>query len=136
MSLRLVAVFTPFEDLTDPRIERSRRHELFDVVVVALCATLAGSDTWADIERFGKARIEWLRTFLRLKNGIPSHDTFGRVFSRLDPAGLLARTQQWLDDIGLVRPASASRTPALVQTNNSRTGEPPSVIGTGRLSEV
>jgi len=101
MSQRLVAVFTPFEDLTDPRVERSRQHELFDLVVVALCATLAGSDTWADIERFGKARIEWLRTFLRLENGIPSHDTFGRVFSRLNPAGLLARIQQWLDDIGL-----------------------------------
>lgn len=101
MSSRLVAVFTPFEDLTDPRVERSRRHELFELVVVALCATLAGSDTWADIERFGNARIEWLRTFLRLKNGIPSHDTFGRVFSRLDPAGLLACIQQWLDEIGL-----------------------------------
>lgn len=101
MSPRLVAVFTPFEDLTDPRVERSRRHELFDLVVVALCATLAGSDSWADIERFGNARIEWLRTFLRLKNGIPSHDTFGRVFSRLDPAGLLACIQQWLDDMGL-----------------------------------
>ena len=101
MSSRLVAVFTPFEDLTDPRVERSRRHELFELVVVALCGTLAGSDTWADIERFGNARIEWLRTFLRLKNGIPSHDTFGRVFSRLDPAGLLACIQQWLDEIGL-----------------------------------
>jgi predicted transposase YbfD/YdcC len=101
MSQRLVAVFTPFEKLTDPRVKRSRRHELFDVVVVALCGTLAGSDTWADIERFGKARIKWLRTFLRLENGIPSHDTFGRVFSRLDPARLLACIQQWLDDIGL-----------------------------------
>jgi predicted transposase YbfD/YdcC len=101
MAERLVAVFTPFEKLTDPRVRRSRRHELFDVVVVALCATLAGSDTWADIERFGKARLEWLRTFLRLENGIPSHDTFGRVFSRLDPARLLTCIQQWLDDIGL-----------------------------------
>lgn len=101
MAERLVAVFTPFEKLTDPRVRRSRRHELFDVVVVALCATLAGADTWADIERFGKARLEWLRTFLRLENGIPSHDTFGRVFSRLDPARLLTCIQQWLDDIGL-----------------------------------
>lgn len=101
MSERLVAVFTPFENLADPRIKRSRRHELFDLVVVALCATLAGSDSWADIERFGKARIDWLRTFLRLRNGIPSHDTFGRVFSRLDPARLLACVQQWLTDVGV-----------------------------------
>lgn len=100
MSERLVAVFTPFENLTDPRVKRSLRHELFDLVVVALCATLAGSDSWADVERFGIERIDWLRTFLRLENGIPSHDTFGRVFSRLDPARLVACIQQWLDDMG------------------------------------
>jgi hypothetical protein len=67
MSQRLVAVFTRFEDFTDPRVERSRQHELFDLVVVALCGALAASDTWADIERFGKARIEWLQTLLQLK---------------------------------------------------------------------
>jgi predicted transposase YbfD/YdcC len=101
MSKELIDVFTSFATLTDPRIERTRRHELFDLVVVALCATIAGSDGWADIERFGIRRLEWLRTFLRLENGIPSHDTFGRVFSRLDPAGLVACLKQWLDDIGL-----------------------------------
>ncbi|HUY90369.1 MAG TPA: ISAs1 family transposase [Pirellulales bacterium] len=100
MSERLVAVFTSFENLTDPRVERRRRHELFDLVVVALCATLAGSDNWADVERFGNERLDWLRTFLRLAGGIPSHDTFGRVFSLLDPARLVACIQQWLDDIG------------------------------------
>jgi len=100
MSQRLSAVFTTFETLTDPRIERTRRHELFDLVVVALCATLAGSDTWADIERFGNERIAWLRSFLPLVNGIPSHDTFGRVFSMLDPAQLVACIRQWLDDVG------------------------------------
>jgi predicted transposase YbfD/YdcC len=100
MSQRLVAVFTPFEDLADPRIERTRVHELFEIVVVALCGTIAGADTWADIERFGNERIDWLRTFLRLEAGIPSHDTFGRVFAMLDPAGLVACIQQWLADIG------------------------------------
>jgi predicted transposase YbfD/YdcC len=100
MSQRLVAVFTPFEDLTDPRIERTRAHELFDLVVVALCGTIAGSDTWADIERFGNQRLSWLRTFLKLTEGIPSHDTFGRVFARLDPAELVACIQQWLEEIG------------------------------------
>lgn len=100
MSSRLVSVFTPFENLTDPRVERTRRHELFDLVVVALCGTIAGSDSWQDIERFGKERLDWLRTFLSLAEGIPSHDTFGRVFSRLDPAQLAACIQQWFDDIG------------------------------------
>lgn len=100
MCKRLVAVFTPFEDLTDPRIERTRVHDLFELVVVALCGTIAGADSWADIERFGNNRLTWLRTFLRLEGGIPSHDTFGRVFARLDPAELVACIQRWLDDVG------------------------------------
>lgn len=100
MSNRLVAVFTPFEDLTDPRIERTRVHNLFEVVVVALCGTIAGADSWADIERFGNHRLSWLRTFLKLESGIASHDTFGRVFSLLDPAELVGCIQQWLHEIG------------------------------------
>jgi predicted transposase YbfD/YdcC len=100
MSERLVAVFTPLETLTDPRIERTRRHELFDLLVVALCGTIAGADSWADIERFGNDRLDWLRTFLRLENGVPSHDTFGRVFALLDPAQLVACIRQWLDEVG------------------------------------
>jgi predicted transposase YbfD/YdcC len=100
MSQRLVAVFTPFEDLTDPRVERTRIHNLFDLVVVALCGTIAGADSWADVERFGNDRLPWLRTFLKLENGIASHDTFGRVFSRLDPAALVGCIQQWLHQIG------------------------------------
>jgi predicted transposase YbfD/YdcC len=100
MSQRLMAVFSTFEDLTDPRIERTRRHELFELLVIALCGTIAGADSWADVERFGEKRLDWLRTFVRLENGIPSHDTFGRVFAMLDPAKLAACIQQWLDDVG------------------------------------
>lgn len=100
MSERLVAVFTPFENLTDPRVERTRAHDLFELVVVALCGTIAGSDSWADVERFGNERLPWLRTFLKLRNGIPSHDTFGRVFSLLDPAQLVDCIAQWLRDVG------------------------------------
>jgi predicted transposase YbfD/YdcC len=100
MSQRLVAVFTPFEDLTDPRVERTRVHDLFELVVVALCGTIAGADSWLDIERFGNERLGWLRTFLKLEEGIPSHDTFGRVFARLDPAQLAACIQQWFVEIG------------------------------------
>lgn len=100
MSQRLVAVFTPFENLTDPRVERTRVHNLFELVVIALCGTIAGADSWADIERFGNQRLSWLRTFLQLTEGIPSHDTFGRVFARLDPAELVNCIQQWLAEIG------------------------------------
>lgn len=94
-------IFTTFVSLTDPRVERTRRHELYEIVVISICATIAGSDTWADIERFGNQRFEWLRTFLRLENGVPSHDTFGRVFSRLDPAKLSACVVQWLEEVGI-----------------------------------
>lgn len=100
MSKQLIEMFTAFEDLTDPRIERTRVHDLFELVVVALCGTIAGANSWVDIERFGNARLPWLRTFLKLKEGVPSHDTFGRVFSRLDPAKLVNCVQQWLRDIG------------------------------------
>jgi predicted transposase YbfD/YdcC len=100
MSPRLIEVFTKFETLTDPRLNRTRRHELLDVVVLALCGTIAGADSWADIERFGHERLAWLRTFLTLANGIPSHDTLGRVFARLDPAQLVTCIQQWLEEIG------------------------------------
>src|SRR5260370_42173047 len=85
MSGRLVAVFTPFENLTDPRVERTRVHDLFELVVVALCGTIAGADSWADIERFGNLRLSWLRPFLKVPDGIASHDTFGRAFALLQP---------------------------------------------------
>jgi predicted transposase YbfD/YdcC len=74
-----------FADLTDPRIDRSRLHELIDIIAIAICAVVAGADTWDDIEDFGKAKHHWLKTFLDLPNGIPSHDTFRRLFERLDP---------------------------------------------------
>ena len=74
-----------FADLTDPRIDRSRLHELLAIVAIAICAVVAGADSWDDIEDFGKAKHAWLKTFLTLPNGIPSHDTFRRLFERLDP---------------------------------------------------
>jgi predicted transposase YbfD/YdcC len=74
-----------FAGLTDPRIDRSRLHELLDIIAIAICAVTAGADSWDDIEDFGNAKIAWLGTFLELPNGIPSHDTFRRLFERLDP---------------------------------------------------
>jgi len=73
-----------FADLKDPRIERTKRHPLINILTIALCAAVAGADTWVDIELFGKSKRWWFAKFLDLSNGIPSHDTFGRVFARLD----------------------------------------------------
>jgi predicted transposase YbfD/YdcC len=98
-----VELFAPFfVNLTDPRLERGKRHSLLDMLILAVCATLGNADGWADIERFGKAKLDFFRTFLELPNGVPSHDTFGRVFALLDPAALLACIQQWLDALGAV----------------------------------
>lgn len=67
-------------------MERTKRHQLLDIVTLALCAVLAGAESWVEVEEWGTVKLGWLRTWLPLPNGIPSHDTFGRVFSRLDPA--------------------------------------------------
>jgi predicted transposase YbfD/YdcC len=86
-----------FADLTDPRIDRSRLHELLDIVAIAICAVVAGAESWDDIEDFGKVKHDWLKTFLDLPNGIPSHDTFRRLFERLDPAEFQKGFVGWID---------------------------------------
>jgi predicted transposase YbfD/YdcC len=85
-----------FEDLPDPRLDRNKEHALLDILVLAVCAILAGCDSWVDVERFGRAKRDWFRKFLRLPNGIPSHDTFGRVFSLLDPEAFGACFTAWM----------------------------------------
>ena len=73
-----------FEGLDDPRIDRCKRHQLLDIITIAIRAVICGADSWVHVELFGKSKEEWFRTFLELPHGIPSHDTFGEVFSRLD----------------------------------------------------
>lgn len=73
-----------FVGLKDPRVERTKRHLLTDIITVAICGVICGADNWVEIEQFGKAKKEWFKTFLELPGGIPSHDTFGRVFAILD----------------------------------------------------
>src|SRR5512135_3619052 len=74
-----------FAPLKDPRSGNATLHVLLDILVIALCATICGAEGWTEFEIWGRAHETWLRTFLELPNGIPSHDTFGRVFARLDP---------------------------------------------------
>ena len=94
-----VAIKTYFRKLRDPRVRRRKRHLLLDIVVIALCAVISGCDDWQQIETFGRARHDWLKTFLRLPHGIPSHDTFERVFDRLDPQAFQAcfRDEQYAE---------------------------------------
>ena len=85
-----------FADLTDPRIDRTKKHLLGDVLVLALCAVIAGAESWPDIEQFGTSKHDWFRRFLALTNGIPSHDTFRRVFMALDPKQFAACFGRWM----------------------------------------
>jgi predicted transposase YbfD/YdcC len=94
-----LAIQTHFAALDDPRIDRTRLHDLLDIVVIALCAVLCGADGWEDIAKYGRSKQDWLRTFLRLPHGIPSHDTFRRVFCLLDPGAFHECFQRWIDDL-------------------------------------
>jgi len=99
-----------FDELEDPRVERTKLHALSDILFIALCAMICGADTWTEVELFGYSKQEWLRQFLPLANGIPSHDTFGRVFSRLDPAQLERCFLNWM---GALAEASQGRLVAI-----------------------
>ena len=73
-----------FSVLEDPRPDHTRRHKPIDIMTIAICGVICGADSWVELEQFGKSKEEWLKGFLELPNGIPSHDTFGRVFALLD----------------------------------------------------
>jgi hypothetical protein len=74
-----------FTDLTDPRVDRTKDHLMEDIIFITIAAVICGAETWNDIEQYGKSRQSWLNQYLRLSDGIPSHDTFNRFFSALDP---------------------------------------------------
>lgn len=79
-----VPFMAQFAILTDPRVERTRKHPLINVLVIAVCAVISGAESWYDLEVYGEAKEKWLKTFLELPHGIPTHDTFARVFAAID----------------------------------------------------
>jgi predicted transposase YbfD/YdcC len=89
------SILAYFARIPDPRMERTRRHSLVDILVLALCAVICGADSFCAIEAFGRARKQWLRTLLDLRHGIPTHDTLGRVFAALDPQALAEAFRRW-----------------------------------------
>jgi hypothetical protein len=88
-----------FARLSDPRTTPTCRHALTDVLVIARCAVLAGADTWDAIALFGRSKKEWFASFLALPNGIPSHDTFNRVFAALDPVAFRECFPSWMNAV-------------------------------------
>jgi predicted transposase YbfD/YdcC len=97
MSRSPLSITRHFRQLRDPRRNRRKLHLLMDIIVIALCAVIAGANDWQEIATFAQRRHDWLRTFLALPNGIPSHDTFERVFDRINPQAFLACFQRWVE---------------------------------------
>jgi len=91
-----------FAGLEDPRIERKKLHKLLDIIVIAICGVICGADNWVDIEMFGIKKEAWLRQFLELPNGIPSHDTFGRVFGLLKADQFQQCFYEWVKAVSQV----------------------------------
>jgi predicted transposase YbfD/YdcC len=89
-------VLRAFAQLKDPRVNRTRRHSLPDILAIAICGVICGADGWVQIAKFGRCKQEWFQTFLELPNGIPSHDTFGRVFAALNPQAFEECFAQWV----------------------------------------
>jgi predicted transposase YbfD/YdcC len=87
-----------FNDLPDPRAANAL-HRLGDILIIAVCAVICGADSWVDVETFGNAKLPWLSTFLQLPRGIPSHDTFGRIFAALDPDAFECCFQKWMSTL-------------------------------------
>jgi predicted transposase YbfD/YdcC len=88
-----------FAQVEDPRMERTKLYRLRDIIILAICGVLCGADGWVEIEEFGKAKEAFFTELLNLPNGIPSHDTFGRVFALIDPKQFEASFVQWVQGI-------------------------------------
>lgn len=97
-----ITIADHFSQMEDPRVERTKQHKLIDIITIAICAVICGADTWVAIETYGRAKYEWLKKFLELPNGIPSHDTFARVFARLNPEQFQQCFLNWIKSISKI----------------------------------
>jgi len=88
-----------FSSITDPRIDRTKRHKLIDILVIAICATICGADGWEEFELFGQAKQQWFESFLELPHGIPSDDTFRRVLCRIAPSQFQQCFLEWVRSV-------------------------------------
>ena len=88
-----------FSKLEDPRVDRNKKHELIDVIVLCVCAALSGAEGWCDIEEFGRTKLDWLRRYVPLTNGIPVDDTIARIISALSVSGFQECFLSWMEDV-------------------------------------
>ena len=99
MTKGILTISEHFSDIKDPRVERQKLHKLQDIMVIAICAILCGADNWVEIARFGKSKQAWFTQLLGLTNGIPSHDTFGKVFAVIDANQFEACFINWMSAV-------------------------------------
>lgn len=99
---QLVSLITILEEVPDPRVTALVDHDLSEILIIALCTILCGGDSFYDMEEFGQVRLDWLRTFLRLRNGAPTHDTYNRVFQALDPEKFGEVLARWTQSVRTV----------------------------------
>jgi predicted transposase YbfD/YdcC len=85
--------------IRDPRVERTKRHKLIDILIIGVCSVICGAETWEEMELFGRSKEEWFKSFLELPNGIPSHDTIARVFARIDPNEFRESFLGWIGSV-------------------------------------
>src|SRR5258705_11756857 len=100
----ILVFFESFSDLPDPRRSQGQRHKLLEILFIALSAVLCGADEFTEMEEFGQSRESWLRQYLELPHGIPSHDTFGRVFALLQPAAFEESFLRWVKELVELNP--------------------------------
>lgn len=94
-----ITIAEHFHNIDDPRIERRKLHKLIDIITISICAVICGAETWSDLELFGSSKYSFFQQFLELPNGIPSHDTFARVFARLNPEQFQQSFINWIQSI-------------------------------------
>ena len=93
---RTASILAHFAEVEDPRVEYLVDHKLIDILAIGLCAVIAGADNWTEVAQFGQEKEDWLGQFLELPSGIPSHDTFGRVFGQIDPDQFQTSFLSWV----------------------------------------
>src|SRR5947209_18592906 len=94
-----LSLFDSLDQVPDPRRERTKLHQLVDILVIAVCATICAAETWEEIAEFGQAKESWFKKFLALPNGVPSHDTFRRVFLRINPKKFQESFLEWVRSV-------------------------------------
>jgi predicted transposase YbfD/YdcC len=124
----LSSLKTHFETIDDPRAAYRIQHTLVDMMMIAICAIICGADSWVEIEQYGLSKELWLSTFLELPNGIPSHDTFERLFARLRPEQLQASFSSWLKAVYTILTQAGIAIDGKALRGSGQSGHPNSLI--------